>query len=396
MKNGKMKLLIVNNNLTTGGVQHSLVNLINGIKYDYEITLFLFCCQGEYREFIPPEVNIIEALSLLKLLGVSQKQAKVLGLHYYLIRGALALYTKILSNHLPLRLLTLTQEKLFGFDAAISFLHCAEEKVFYAGCNEFVLNRVSAKQKIAFLHCDFFSYEGSTERNISSYKKFDKIATVSEGCKLSFIRVIPELKDKTFCVCNCHNYPDIIFSGSYNPVFYETGCINIVTVARLSREKGILRGIKAVSKLLMSGYRFEWHIIGDGGQRAEIEDAIVKNKLTQYIHLYGNQSNPFRYIKNADLFLLTSFHEAAPMVIEEAKCLGVPVLTTDTVSANEMVAEGKEGFICENSENGIYEMLKKILDNPQILDICRENLAQKSYSNERALLQFHNLIHERI
>lgn len=395
MESGKKRLLIVNNNLVAGGVQRSLINLINEIKYDYDITLFLFFNGGEYKEEIPNEVNVMEASLFLKLLGASQAQTRRLGILEYCFRGILALHTKHFSNHIPIHLLTLAHKKLFGFEVAISFLHCAEEKTFYGGCNEFVLHRINAKQKIAFLHCDFYNYGGNTIKNKLNYRSFDKIAVVSEGCKQSFIRAIPELASKTFCVYNCHNYSDILRQGNDNPVVYKNNYTNIVTVARLSKEKGILRGIEAVKELLLSGYKFKWHIVGGGSQKIEIEATIDKNGMAEYIHLYGNQRNPFRYIKNADLLLIPSYHEAAPMVIGEAKCLGVPVLTTDTISAKEMIAEGKEGFICENSEYGISEMLKNILDNPGVLHECRKHLAKQQYTNKKALLQFHNLIDER-
>lgn len=397
MTNGKKKLLIVNNNLATGGVQRSLVNLLSVIKDSYDVTLFVFSCIGNYKEDIPKQVKVIEARPLLKLLGLSQKQAKKNGYILYYFRAVLALCSKVFTNRLSIHLLISTQPSLLDFDIAISFLHQnSNKRLLYGGCNEFVLRRVRAKQKITFIHTDFLNYGGNIKQNRKVYKRFDKITAVSEGCLLSFNKAVPELKEKTYCVYNCHNYPEYILKANDNPLIYSKDYLIIVTVARLSSEKGILRGLSVINRLNKEGYKIHWHIIGDGPQRKEIEDQIYITNVSDRIILHGDQENPFRYMKNADILFLPSFHEAAPMVFHEAKCLSVPIVTTDTTSAKEMVAEGKEGFICKNSEYGIYETLKTLLDNPRRMHTCKEYLVKQQYTNEKALLQFHSLIEGRI
>lgn len=394
MTSGKKKLLIVNNNLAIGGVQRSLVNLLDQIKDKYDITLFVFYRGGEYSNFIPPQVKIKEASPLLRLLGMSQSQTKKLGYIYYLIRAFLALYSKIVSNHLPIRLLISSQKKISGFDIAISYLHSAPEKLFYGGCNEFVLDRVIADQKITFLHCDFLNYGGNTPLNCKVYEQFDNIAAVSEGCRQSFIKAIPKLAAKTHCVRNFYNYSEYIYNANNNPIDYPKDSLNIITVARLNSEKGILRGIDVIKRLVAQKYRVRWHIIGDGSQRNEIENKIMINELSNYIKLYGNQENPYRFIKNSDLLWLPSYHEAAPMVVDEAKCLGVPIITTYTTSAKEMVKEGLEGLVCGNNEDEMYRALRKVLDEPSLIEKCQEYLNAQKYTNEKAVNQFSKLIEE--
>lgn len=388
----KKKVLIVNNNLVSGGVQRSLVNLIKQVKKDYDITLFLFSKSGEYVKNIPTDVKIIEAAPLLKILGLSQGQTKHLGYGYFFIRALLVLFTKFFSNHLPITMLMLSQKRLVDYDIAISFLHNADEKSFYGGCNEFVLQRVKAKKKITFIHCDFLKYGGNTVRNRNLYKQFDKIATVSNGCRESFVKAVPELSEKTYCVYNCHNHTEYVEKSKINTIEYAEGCINIVTVARLTPEKGLLRALQVIKKLVTENYQLCWHIIGDGSQKSEIEKQIQDNDLSKHIILYGNQENPYSYIRNADLFLLPSFHEAAPMVFEEAKCLGVPIITTNTISAHEMVKQNIEGLVCENNEKALFDTIKQVLNEPFFIETCKDYLQNQSYSNEIASKQFHQLM----
>ena len=87
-------------------------------------------------------------------------------------------------------------------------------------------------------------------------------------------------------------------------------------------------------------------------------------------------------MKNADLFLLPSYHEAAPMVFDEAACLGVPILATETTSTDEMITESGSGFVCENSQDGIADGLMKVLKNPDSLVEIKKSLQQRQFTNQ--------------
>ncbi len=386
------KLLIVNNNFDTGGVQRSLANLLNLIHEEYDITLFVFSATGDYSKRIPDDVEVLEANPILNLLGISQKQAKTKGMALYLLRGALAFYTKLINCHLPIFLMVSTQKKLMDFDVAISFLHNDTGKLLYGGCNDFVIRRVESKKKVAFLHCDFSEYGGNTRHNRKSYRKFDKVAAVSEGCKKSFVKAVSDMEDRTHCVYNCHNYTEYKEMAKKDPVYYPGDILNIVTAARIDDGKGIIRTVKVLKEIKDEGYRFCWHVLGDGNKKIQVEELVRSLGLENEVILYGNQKNPYRYIKNADLFLLPSYHEAAPMVFGESKSLGVPVITTETTSARDMILEDREGTVCENSSKGIYRALKAVLNDPSKLNRWKLYLSNKSYDNNLALEQFRKLI----
>ena len=70
----------------------------------------------------------------------------------------------------------------------------------------------------------------------------------------------------------------------------------------------------------------------------------------------GEKVNPYAYMKNADYLLVPSYHEAAPLVFDEAKCLGLKIITTDTVSAKELVGTDY-GIVCENEDSALRNVL---------------------------------------
>lgn len=386
------KIIIVINNMSTGGIQKSLIALLNEIKDFYTIDMLIFNHQGEYINDIPKKVNIIKENKFLKILGMNQKDSKKCGIFYYFFRGILGIYSKIFNSFLPKRLLFVFTRKLRNYDVAISFTQNLGDKILAVGCNEYILKKVQAKKKVTFVHCDFENYDGNTKYNRKLYAKFNLIACVSNGCKESFVKVLPNLKSKTVIVSNCHDFHDYKVKSEINTIIYNKNYFNIITVSRLSIEKGILRTIDVITKLISEGFLIKWHIVGDGNLKNQIEKIIIQKNLSNFILLYGNQLNPYRFIKNADLFLLPSYHEAAPIVFQEANYLGVPILTTETTSAYEMIKICETGWVCSNDINGIYNGLKEILLDKDKLLKCKDNVMKKNYSNFKAIIEFKKIL----
>ena len=85
----------------------------------------------------------------------------------------------------------------------------------------------------------------------------------------------------------------------------------------------------------------------------------MENGLSERIIFHGAVENPYPYKKQADFFFLPSFHEAAPLVLEEAKLLGLPILTTETLSARTLV--GDLGIVCQNDDTVLEATLLDFL-----------------------------------
>ncbi|MGU8573762.1 glycosyltransferase [Clostridium perfringens] len=394
MIDGKKKILIVNNNLDTGGIQKSLINLLDELSKikHFDIDLFLFSKTGEYIDEVPNNIRIIEANKFIKLLGISQESSKKLGKVYYYIRAIMVILAKILNRYIPINIILKTQKKLRNYDFAISFMHDPNKNSIYGGCNSFVLNRVIAKKKLTFVHCDFLRYGGNNKKNRCLYKKFNGIAVVSDSCKENFLIANPSLKEKVFTVTNCHNYDKIKEYSQINTIKYDKNKFNIITVARISNEKGIIRTINSIKKIIKFNNNVIWHIIGTGNLEELVKKIIKDENLNENIILYGNKENPYRYMVNADLFLLPSFHEAAPMVLDEAKFLKIPILTTKTTSAIEFIKKYECGWVCENSEEGIYYGLKYIIKNKIDYLEIKNKMKNLECTNKIALSQFLNLL----
>ena len=109
---------------------------------------------------------------------------------------------------------------------------------------------------------------------------------------------------------------------------------------------------------------------------------IKENKVEATFHLLGKKENPYPYIKNADYFCLLSRFEGYGMVLEEAKILDKPIIITNT-AAREAVEGYKNSKILENTQEEIYEGLKKIILDKKIGKNIKQSTME--YDNSKIL-----------
>lgn len=386
------KILIVNNNMKIGGVQKSLYNLLWAIEKEYDITLFLFAAEGAYMDMLPPGIKIKSCVGSFRYLGLSQGDCRG-KVQDALKRGCLAAICRIFGRPIVMRLLLLGQRVLpDAYDCAIAFLHNGGRRSFYGGVQEFVLHCVNAKKKVAFLHCDYRNCGADFTGNNRNLDAFDAIAACSDGCRRAFLEVLPSFNEKCITVKNFHRFEEIQNLAKEDPVCYDKDRINLLMVSRLSHEKGIERAIKAVAHAVECRLPVVLHIVGGGVMEESLKVLVNDLGIRENINFYGEQNNPYRFMKNADLFLLTSYHEAAPLVIEEAQSLGVPILTVQTTSSEDMVTKSGAGWVCDNSESALKRELVRVLSNDSDLTRVREFLRHKTMKNSLGMAQFNSLV----
>lgn len=384
------KILIVNNNLYIGGVQKALVSLLWQIRSKYDVTLLLFSPCGAYKEELPPDIQVITPKSGYRFLGMTRKDAtkwtQKLGRAFY------AAISRVLGRKYAISLMGIGQKRLDGYDVAISYLHNSGDKIFYGGCNDFVLKHISAKKKITFLHCDYTLCGGNTPDNAKQYQRFDRIAACSRGCADAFVRENVTLAKKVKVVYNCHDFKNIRVLAEAAPAAMPEDKIKVLTVARLGREKGVERALRVIAGLGPLKEKLHYYIVGDGTGMPVLQRIIREEKLDDCVTLCGALKNPYGYMKAADLLLIPSYSEAAPLVIGEAACLGTPILSMETSSAGEMIEQTGYGWVCENKEEAMLEVLKKLLQDPAELYDKKNALLSKAFSNEIAVSQFAELV----
>lgn len=360
METNKPRILFVNNNMHIGGVQKALISLLTTIESKYDITLLLFHAEGELMSEIPESVHIVTTNGLYRYLGM--RKTECTSLIDKVCRMFLAAVGNILGLKWVMELL-----KLFGkiddlgyFDVVISYLHCSSPKSFYGGTAEYVLRYKHARKKVCYVHCDYVNSGTASDYSKNIYSHFDAIACVSHSVRQRFLSVLPQMDKRTFAISNPIMEEQIRELSQIDTYQYDSAYLNFLTVARLSEEKGVDRFVHVMSTV--RGQQVRYYVVGDGKSREMIEQTIKENGLEEQVFLLGEDANPYRYMARADMLIVPSYHEAAPVVFQEAAALGLPVFTTRTTSAEEMIA-GINGIVVDNNEvamaEGIHDYLRR-------------------------------------
>lgn len=358
------KTLIVFTNARMGGIQKALISYLKQNQDKEEITLRLFYKEGVLLKDIPSTIRVQEVQSDYRYLGMAQADCKTL--KDKIKRGIYTVIARVVGQGYAIKLMSLTNRNndKEEFDEAISFIHVTYFHSLYGGVPQYVLSLKNIKKKICYVHCDYLNSGTRNKYSDCVYKRFDEIVCVSNSTKQLFLQAIPEMTGKVIAKYNPINYSEINKMALIDTYEYDNHYINCITVARLSKEKGIFRVIEALKKI--GSNRIRYYIIGEGIWRQKIEETIQEYSLYDNVILLGEQDNPYRYMKNADLLIVSSYHEAAPVVFQEAIALGVPILSTETSSAKEMVGE-RYGIVVSNNDAAIEDALRKISQNPEIL-----------------------------
>ncbi len=382
------KIIIVNNNMKIGGVQKSLYNLLWALDGRYEITLLLFHAEGELLSRLPKSVKVVPCRSLFRFLGISQQECR--GFEK-LQRGFLRLICRFFTRKTAISLMLPSQKMLpQEYDCAIAYLQNGNIHNLYGGVQDFVLRRIKAKKKITCLHCDYRLSGANEERNNRTIARFDTVAACSDGCRRVFCQTMPHLAEKCVTVRNCHRFDEIHALAAQDTVSYEGKGPHVLMVTRLAHEKGVERALTACAECAKKGIELQLHIVGSGAMQ-ETHRALAE-QLGLKVHFYGEQANPYRFMPNAELLLMTSFYEAAPMVIEEAGALALPVLTTETTSSDDMVRAAGLGWVCANDQAAINESLWTLVTDPAQISRCKQELLRRNFDNAEALKQLTALI----
>ena len=215
-------------------------------------------------------------------------------------------------------------------------------------------------RKIAWVHCDYQSYMNGNrsvlKKEAEFYNRYSNIVCVSKYTSGSFSKIFNGIRDRVIPIYNPINTLRIkkMSADHLQDSFFSTSAYKIVSVGRYAREKQFYKIpdiIKEIERLSHNQLKYEWYIIGSG-YSVFIDETLRKIKeysIEDKLFLLGAKDNPYPYIKAADLMVCTSSSEAYPTVINEAKVLGVPVVSNKFPSVKEILS-GKEGRIADFEE----------------------------------------------
>lgn len=254
-------------------------------------------------------------------------------------------------------------------------------------------SRFTNANKIAWIHCDYDKSFGIDVNELGLYNQYKNIVCVSDYTRKSFLGRYPSLDEKTVAIHNLFD-GDLVLEkskGAIDDSRFDNYYFTIVSLGRVSEVKRFYLIPEMAAKLRDMNVAFRWYIIGGGNNNRDFQrviDAISQYGVENEVIYLGSKSNPYPYLKTADLLVSTSMSEACPMVFNEAKLLHVPILSSDFGSAFEFIEEGKDGYI-----TSIEDMPTKLAELVQNREKLKLNKSANSYrdTNNSILKQLYSL-----
>ena len=384
----KKKLLFVINTLSRAGAETALLALLNSLNPEQvDVSLFVLMGQGELVPELPGYVRVlnksIQSESVLTAAG-RKYMARTMG-KAMLSRGTiLRKFPYMVSQTAAMvKRGRFSVEKLLWpvlaegaprleeeFDLAVAYLE--------GGSAYYVANFVKAKKKAAFIHIDYAQAGYNRKIDGDCYLKFDRIFTVSKEIQEPFLNIYPELAQRMDVF---HNILDVqrIYRLSKEPGGFpdDFDGVKILTVGRLKAQKALEISIDAMRLLKDSGVKARWYVLGEGDQRAFLENHICQQGLEQDFILMGAVGNPYPWFAQADLYVHCSRFEGKSIAIQEALLLGCPVVVSDCSGNREQLTDGVNGQLCQLSADEIARTIRQLLADPERMERYRRAASEQ-------------------
>lgn len=346
-----------------GGAEKVLVTFLKNLPENkYEIDLLLNLYSGKYLPDVPSWINVLylnkgEMITTNRLQDIPKKAFRVI-------------YQKVLKTFPSLLYQFILKGK--KYDIEFAAIH---------GFRDEILNSPQkSSKKIIWIHNDLKKTElyNYTDDEFHKFFGFDKIMVISEKIQHDFetLAKTEEEKNKIIRIYNPLDTQEILKKSEVGSGKSEEEVPVFISVGTIFPQKGFDRLLKVHKRLLDEGFKHKIQILGDGYDFENIKKLQKEWGVMETSTLFGFTNNPYPSIKNADFYILSSRYEGFPTVLFEAITLKKKIIATDVSGVREMLEDGKLGLIVENSEEGIYEGMKKALQNPDSFNEYEQNLKE--------------------
>ncbi|MFS0764125.1 MULTISPECIES: glycosyltransferase [Peribacillus] len=391
------KILFMLINLNIGGTEKALLNMISELKKNkYDITILMLEKYGGFLNYLPDgvRVEIVPEYKHIKnsLNTPLHKYALDLFKEGHLIKSFVLMFFYLISK--------VSKERSLYYKYILRGFPVVEDEydiaVAYAGpmdfISYFVINKINAQKKIQWIHFDVSQIGFNKFFASKVYKKFDKIFVVSKEGRKHLVSILPSIKEKTEVFSNLLSQELIKFQAEKGRGFTdEFEGVRILTVGRLSFEKGQDIAIQALTRLIQNGYKARWYCVGEGNSRLNFEKLIQKNNVSEHFILLGSDPNPYPYIKNCDIYVQPSRHEGYCITLAEARCLNKPIITTSFTGAKEQIKNGVTGVIVNCDEDEIYQAIVTLINETNRCKKLIENLSAETIDTKNEIKKIVNI-----
>lgn len=375
----KKKIFFLLYSMNVGGVEKSLLNLLSVLPREkYDIHVGLVHQEGGLLPYLPSDVTV-HHIADIKDHWDELKNPPLHTIKTYLQTG------RFFKTFLALIVYLVCKLSGSYYWWVASILKCAkgidvffDVAVAYSGPSSdidfYVCKKIEAKKKVGWIHFDIDKVGHDTRLIQKLYCNYDTISIVSDSCKQKFENQLPIFKKRLMTINNIVS-PKLILSQAENGVSFgtESKSKKILTVGRISKEKGQIVAIDALKLLVGKGLDVTWYFIGDGSDKHLCEQKVLNEGLDGRVKFLGALVNPYGYMRDCDVYVQPSRYEGYCVTILEALCFNAPIVATNFTSINEQLKGRDNSFVVGMSAEDIANGIVDALMAPKTLAACKVN-----------------------
>lgn len=397
----KPSILIFSQAMELGGVERSLLGLLDAIDYDrYDVDLFLMRHSGELMPYLNPKANLLPEIPQYASLAVpmaSLVKSGQLGVLRGRLRGKLAArrfdrehpgdkpsVTALTYSH-KYTLPVMPQISGKTYDLAISFLTP----------HYFARQRVKAEKYAAWIHTDYTALTFDRAAELAMWEEYDAICGVSEQASRGFQAVFPELAGKVQTIENI--LPKELIckqAAALQTDLPSGGAKALLSVGRFCEAKNFDNVPDICRRLVADGLDVKWYLIGYGGSEPLIRQKIHDAGMQDRVIILGKKDNPYPYMRACNLYVQPSRYEGKAVTVREAQLLGKPVVITDYATSASQLADGVDGVIVPMDNAGCAAGIAVLLCDPARMQQLSENCAKRDYTNSAEIEKIYALMED--
>lgn len=384
--NKKKKVAILLPWLKMGGTNKIALHFMKELSQYCDVTLILSQHTGELLEQLPENIHLVidtmrefkdifkEDLRKFRIVKLAQDV-----LYYARIK----LKKDNVDNY---RYLVQRHDFICDteFDCAISYHGQSPERLLN------LLYRTHAKKKVAWIHGEFNNSQDHYRRMNAYYDRMDHLFFVSGHTLESFQKNFKIPRNRCAVYYNPIDKQEIVTKAqiSCDPAF-DSSFVNLVTVGRVSSEKGQDMIPAVTRRLLDTGYKVRWYVIGDGDMRPQIEQLCREQGVAESVHLLGTRTNPYPFMANCDIYVQPSYTEGYSTTICEAGMLGKAIVGTKPSGGIwEQLDNGDCGLIVDATADGLTEGICKLLEDDVLRHQFETKVQKKNFEGKGEIQKF--------
>lgn len=379
----KPRIFIYMHYLELGGTESALIGLLHNMNPQWvDVDLFLGDHRGMMMKYIPKWVNVLPPVIEYTLIErpifeVVKKGYFKIALKRLLAKFRYKLYSlknkptdsnaiySYVAKYLTPVLPSLKNKGLY--DLAISYL----------SPHKIVLDKVSAKKKICWIHTDYSVIDIIPRLEYKMWEGYDKIISISPAVTQGFLGVFPSLSSKIIEIDN--PLPERIIKENSTEFIpsdmpHDAGVINLLTIGRYSDVKRLDSIPYLCRRLVENGLNVKWYIIGYGSDDNYIKEKISQEGMYDNVFILGRRDNPYPYIKACDWYVQPSKVEGKSITVREAQLLGKPVIVTNYPTAKSQINDGIDGVIVPLEINECWKVILEVLKDKNLKNVLANNL----------------------